>query len=597
MDGDIKDIYSDKSKDYIIEFQQMILEITFEFMNITQENYDERVNHLLESIGLFFEMERTYLFSLNYKNNTMIYSHEWCNDGVDPLVGIDKEIPLDIYPWWLEQLNKNNIIHVEDVNLMPPEASVERKHLRKQGIKSIISVPISVDGQIEAYIDIDSVKFVKTWSAEDIKLIHIMAKILSKGITQINHVNEISFMLNHDLLTSLPNRLLLTTKLEKDIEKTRLNKQPFSLLFINLDGFKRINDTLGYHQGNDLLKQAAERLRSLFKKEDIVYRTDGDQFILYLRDYQNEIELDFIVVQVMDIFTKAFVLRGEEYVITASMGLSEYPIDGEDVELLLENAYTAMHLAKKLGKNQYQRFTEKLRKETYEDLVLTNDLYHAIEKNQLTLYYQPQVDGKTGEILSIEALLRWNHPEFGFVSPFKFIPIAEKTRLILPIGQWVLETACAQLKEWQSQGCQAIKLGVNFSAHQLNHPKLMKKMEEVFKRTAIDPKYLEIEITESVAIDYALQVQENLERIKDLGISLSIDDYGQEYSSMRRLKEDSIDALKIDMSYIQGIGINPKDEIIVKSILLLAHDLGLETVAEGVETKEQVNFLNKTSCD
>lgn len=317
---------------------------------------------------------------------------------------------------------------------------------------------------------------------------------------------------------------------------------------------------------------------------------------MYLSDYQDEEELDFIVAQVIDAFRKTFVLRGEEYVMTASLGLSQYPSDGADVEVLLENAYTAMHHAKSLGKNNYQKFTEKLRKETYEELVLTNDLYYAIERNQMSLRYQPQVDGETGEIPSIETLLRWEHPEFGFVSPFKFIPLAEKTQLILPIGSWVLETACRQLKEWQEKGFKSIKLAVNFSAHQLNHPKVIKKIKEILERTSIEPHYLEIEITESVAIDSSIQVKDNLERIKNMGISLSIDDYGKEYSSMRRLKEESVDALKVDISFIQGIGINPKDEIIIKSILLLASDLGLETVAEGVETKEQVDFLNKTSC-
>lgn len=597
MSFDMNAIYLDKTKDYLIKFQKMILDITFDFMNIEQENFDERVNALLESIGKFFGADRAYLFTINIEKDNLVYSHKWCATGIKEEIRTIEETSFVKYAWWFDQLEQNSIVHIRDVNSMPEAASQERAELLRQEVKSLISVPITVDGETLAFIGIDTVVIAREWTEEDVELLHIMSNILSRGFSQLNQLAEIKYLADHDTLTGLPNRLLLTKKFERGIQKARREDKSISILFINLDGFKRINDTLGYHKGNDLLKQVSERLLSVFSKGDSVYRTDGDQFILYLGDYQDEEELDFIIAQVINVFRQTFVLRGEEYVMTASLGLSQYPRDGEEVELLLENAYTAMHHAKSLGKNNYQKFTEKLRKETREELILTNDLYYAIERDQMKLYYQPQVDGETGEILSVETLLRWEHPEFGFVPPFKFIPLAEKTQLILPIGSWVLETACKQLKEWQEKGFNSIKLAINFSAHQLNHPNVIKKIEEILERTLIDPQNLEIEITESVAIDSSCQAKHNLERLNKLGISLFIDDYGKEYSSMRRLKEESIDALKVDMSFIQGIGINPKDEIITKSILLLASDLGLKTVAEGVETKEQVDFLNKTSCD
>lgn len=271
-------------------------------------------------------------------------------------------------------------------------------------------------------------------------------------------------------------------------------------------------------------------------------------------------------------------------------------MDGEDIQTLIRNADMAMYKAKSLGKNQYVICSEQLKLKTAEEISLTNDLYYAIDRGEMLLHYQPQVKGATGEIIGVETLLRWNHPEHGLVPPLKFIPVAEKTRLILPIGYWVLRTACEQWVEWYNKGFKPIKMAVNFSGHQLNHPDIIQQIVEILSETSMAPEYLEIEITESVAMDHNHKVKERLDKIKEMGISLSIDDYGKEYSSLKRLKESAVNAMKIDMSFVQGIGINPKDEIIVKALVSMATSLGIDTVAEGVETKEQLEFLNQTCC-
>ena len=227
----------------------------------------------------------------------------------------------------------------------------------------------------------------------------------------------------------------------------------------------------------------------------------------------------------------------------------------------------------------------------------TNSLYRAIERNEMMLYYQPQVNGLTGEIIGVEALLRWNHPEHGFVPPSKFIPLAEKTRLILPIGYWVLETACAQCKAWQEKGFKTIRMAVNFSVYQLDNPDIVQQIKDALKHTSLPAQYLEIEITESTVMDHNGRIKQTLENIKNIGVSLSIDDFGKEYSSLNRLKELPIDRVKIDMSFVQGIGMSDKDETITKAIILLASNLGLQTIAEGVETKNQMEFLNQRMCN
>lgn len=586
-----------KAKNYQIKFQKILLDVLFEFMNINEENFDEHVNDLLEKIGSFFNVDRIYLFTINYNNNTITYSHEWCSAGINTEVATIEEIPLDVFPWWIDQLDKNNLVYIEDVNVMPAEAKMEQEQLYRQGVKSLLSVPIKVKGKIEAFIGIDAVRTTKRWTEENIELLYAMAKILSSGMIHINYHKEIDFMAYHDILTALPNRSLLINRVNQGIVNSSFQERLISLMLINLDGFKMINDTLGHDQGDELLKQVSKRLSSLAREKDIVCRLGGDEFILYLNDYKDKNNVDIMASKIIDIFNKPFILRDQEYFITGSVGISQYPIDGEDVETLIKNADMAMHKAKSLGKNQYHKCTSDLKRVTFERISLTNSLYRAIEGNEMMIYYQPKVNGLTGEILGVEALLRWNHPELGFVPPSKFIPLAEKTRLIIPIGNWVLKTVCEQSQKWQEKGFNPIKIAVNFSVYQLNNPNIIELIKDILEESSIQAKYLEVEITESVATDTKGNMKETLEEIKKLGITLSIDDFGKDYSSLSRLKGLPIDKLKIDMSFVQGIGTCYKDEIIVKSVISLASSFGYETIAEGVETKEQVEFLNQHNCD
>ena len=586
-----------KLKDYQIEFQKMVLDISFEFMNIDEESLDGNIEKLLKTIGLFFKVDRTYMFTLNHNNKTMTYSHEWCNEGINPELSTIKGVGFDVFPWWINELKENKLVYLEDVSDMPYEAISEQAQLYRQNVKSLMSVPIEVDGKIHAFIGIDSVFKRKKWTDSDIELLHIMSNILAGGITHINYHKKINFMAYHDSLTGLPNRLLLTDRINQEILRANRGKSLFSVMLINLDGFKMINDTLGHDQGDELLKQISKRLLNIVRKSDTVCRLGGDEFILYINGYKDEESINVIASKILNIFQQAFILKGREYFISASLGISQYPNDGQDVKSLIKNADMAMYTAKTYGKNQYQKCTEELKNIAIETISLTNYLYKAINKNEMILYYQPKIDSLSGKILGVEALLRWKHPELGFIPPFKFIHLAEKTGLILPIGNWVLKTACQQFKEWQNKGFKAMKIAVNFSVHQLNHPYIIKQIKEILDETGMEAEYLEIEITESAAIDIKGNIKETLEKIRSMGISLSIDDFGKEYSSLNRLKELPIDKVKIDMSFVQGIGNCHKDEIIVKTVIFLASEFGYQTIAEGVETKEQVEFLKKYKCD
>ncbi len=599
MKIDLSKMFIDKPQNYLIEFQNRVLDIVFNFMSVDSTSYDKQVDKLLESIGTFFDVDRIYLFTIDDEYQTMTYSHEWCDTGVEPLIDTDAALGLllESYPWWMEQLDRHGLVHVQDVSSMPPEASEEQKRLQKNDVKSIVSVAIKVKNKIVAYIGIDSVESTKKWTEEQIHLIHLMADILAKGIAQMNYAKEVNFLAYHDPLTELPNRVLLIKKLTEEIHIANQENTLIGLLFINVDEFKRINDTLGYLQGNELLKQIAQRIVQIDDQGSIVFRTDGDQFVICIKDYKEEANLDQLASQVVAVFKKPFILRGEQYMITASIGIARYPKDGNEPEELIRNAYMAMNKAKSLGKNQYQKSTLELQETVLETASLTNDLYRAIELDELLLHYQPQICNQTGEIVGVEALLRWHHPKYGFVPPFKFIPLAEESRLIIPIGLWVLETASNQWKLWQEKGYTPVRIAVNFSVHQLSHPRIINQIKKVLETTGIPPYYLEIEITESVAMGANTDMIDVLEEVKTLGVSLSIDDFGKEYSSLSRLKDSPVDRLKVDMSFVQGIGVNKKDEIIVRAIVLLADELDLETIAEGVETEEQLEFLKETACD
>lgn len=585
-----------EEKNNLIAFQKIVIDISFDFMNINQKTFDIKVQNLLEKIGNFFMVDRTYLFLLNLSNETMNYSYEWCNDGITPEIGTIEEVPLHTFSWWLDQLHTNNLVYIENVDHMSEEASVEQEQLHRQGIKSLVSVPILVEGTLQAFIGIDAVKETKKWTHENIELLHSMAKVLSSAINQLKDEKKINYLTAHDQVTGLPNRTLLKASFSKKISHTNRQGEGWSIIFVNIDGFKLMNNTLGYEQGDELLKQISRRLVAVGGKLDSVYHLGGDEFVICLDVYSDKIALESEVSRIFDYFKEPFILKSQEYFITSSMGVARYPADGEDIETLIKHANLAMDYAKNLGKNQYCIFSNELKDKELAILDLTKDLYKAIERKELVLYYQPQMSRSTGKIVGLEVLLRWNHPRWGSISPATFIPLAEKTRLIVPIGKWVLETACRQWKSWEEMGLPPCKMAVNFSVYQLEHPHIIRQIEDILEENFVPPNYLEVEVTESVLAVSNQKSKDLFIQLKKMGVLLSIDDFGKEYSSLSRLKELPVDTVKIDMSFVHDIGKSVKGESIVKAIISLVSDLGLETIAEGVETKEQLEFLTNCMC-
>ncbi|MCL5975478.1 MAG: EAL domain-containing protein, partial [Gammaproteobacteria bacterium] len=406
---------------------------------------------------------------------------------------------------------------------------------------------------------------------------------------------QINFLAYHDVLTSLPNRALLKDRIGQALISAERHQQKLALLYMDLDRFKFINDSLGHAIGDKLLVKVAERLSEQVREEDTICRTGGDEFIILLPDTDAD-GAGHVAEKLVENITTLFEIDGNQLFVTLSIGISIYPDNGEDAESLNKHADTAMYRAKQAGRNQYQFFTTEMHSQIVYKLELEHALRFALNRGELSLVYQPLLDIKQNKITGAEALLRWRHPELGMISPLDFIPIAEETGMINPIGQWILHTAIAQCKQWTEAGHDLV-IAINLSAVQFNNPLLVSMINSILDEYQLAANNLELEITESVAmINIDLTIKQ-LKALAEAGIRLSLDDFGTGYSSLNYLKKFPINKLKIDQSFVFDMLIDEDDEAIVDAVITLARSLGLKTLAEGVETPEHLQALKNKGCD
>ena len=419
-----------------------------------------------------------------------------------------------------------------------------------------------------------------------------------QDITARKHAEaRLVYLANYDTLTDLPNRVLLGQRLAKAIDEAEHNERLLAVLFIDLDRFKVINDTLGHDSGDELLKVVAQRLSEAVRPGDTVARYGGDEFVLVLANVAHIDDVTRVVNKILGRLSPAITIGGRELFVTPSIGITLYPFDDRTGDELLRNADAAMFHAKEQGGNSFRFYTAELNARAERRLTLETSLRHALDRGEFLLHYQPQVDLLSGEILGAEALIRWQHPDWGLVSPAEFIPLAEETGLILPIGEWVLAEACAQARAWHDAGHAALRIAVNLSGRQLSQKDLPEIVASVLKRCAVARGTLELEITESLLMQDLEQTADTLDALVRLGVTVSMDDFGTGYSSLSYLKRLPIDVLKIDQSFVRDINADPDDAAIVQAIIAMAHSLGIKVIAEGVETAEQFAFLRQYRCD
>lgn len=435
------------------------------------------------------------------------------------------------------------------------------------------------------------------WTPHDIRLANSVAMHLYLAVTQRRVEAMMRYQASHDALTGLPNRLMFNEQLALALANARQDDEMLGVAFLDLDRFKLINDSLGHAVGDELLQEVARRLRACLRPCDAIARWGGDEFTLVLPHLHSAEDITHIAQRILDRLTSSFYLGDQELYITASLGIALFPYDGADVETLLKNADLAMYQAKQQGKNNYRMYHEGMAVQTLNHLALESDLRKALSRGELLLHYQPQIDLATGAIVGVEALLRWQHPLLGFVSPAQFIPLAEESGIICSIGEWVLQTACQQQRAWQDAGLPPMRMAVNLSAQQFQQSSLATSILQTLEETGIEPQYLELEITESAAMRDVQLTTSTLSRLVDLGVQIAMDDFGTGYSSLSVIKHFPLHTLKIDQSFVRDAPHNSSDVAIANAVAALGRGLGLKVLAEGVETAEQVQFLRAIQCD
>jgi diguanylate cyclase (GGDEF)-like protein len=413
----------------------------------------------------------------------------------------------------------------------------------------------------------------------------------------------------YDSLTGLPNRALFREQLGYALVQAQRHDRILGVLFLDLDNFKRVNDTLGHGAGDALLNQVAQRLSDVLRSGDRVSRMNGgtafpevarmggDEFIVLLTQLEHASDAARVTQRILEALRRPFPLQGREVVVSASIGIALYPADAPDQDTLLMNADTAMYHAKELGRDSYQFYNRSMNATAFERLSLESDLRKAIEREELRLYYQPKIDVCRGCIVGAEALVRWLHPQMGLVSPAQFIPLAEQSGLIKPIGDWVLATACRHSRQWQNAGHPPVPVAVNLSGVNFRDSCLPELVGRVLRESGIRPGQLELEVTESVLMHEVEELTQLLRYLKEIGVRLAIDDFGTGYSSLSYLKRFPLDTLKIDRSFVRDIATSPGDKAITSAIVALARNLGVEVVAEGVETRAQADVLQALGCN
>ncbi|HTF72687.1 MAG TPA: EAL domain-containing protein, partial [Edaphobacter sp.] len=407
---------------------------------------------------------------------------------------------------------------------------------------------------------------------------------------------RIRYMALHDALTGLPNRILLQDRLSQAIALGNRNKEGVAIFMLDLDQFKHINDSLGHHVGDLLLEQVSIRLKLCLRDSDIVARLGGDEFVIALPGVREDQAIEEVIKKLLATLLDPFQIEGHELLVSSSIGICKFPEDGGTPGILLQAADTAMYAAKAHMRGGYRFFTPELNVATQRRLLLMADLHYACALGQFSLNYQPQVSTISGTITAVEALLRWNHPQHGSVSPAEFIPLLEELGLIIEVGKWVLKTACLQAVAWQEEGLPPVRMAVNVSAQQFYRGDLVGAVREALRETQLQPRWLELELTETLTLDDSETTLNIMHELKRLGIGLSLDDFGTGWSSLSYLRQFPLDRLKIDRSFMHDISTEPAAKAVVTSIIDLARNLGLRCVAEGVETKEQLEYLEEKHC-
>ncbi|MBG1260793.1 EAL domain-containing protein [Nostoc commune] len=597
----IRDITEQKQATAELRQRDRLLQAVAEAANylLGEINYETGIDRVLAVVGEAAKADRAYLFQNHPHPATgeivVSLRFEWTHPSVESTYQDWQNQPYQGsgLARWYAVLSSGKSIS----GLTQQFPAAEQEFLIRDGIQSLLLVPLCLEKEFWGYLGLADCTFKRHWSKhEESTLLMMAASII--GARERQQVEEkIRYQALHDMLTGLPNRLLFNELLNKTLPNATRNGESLAVIFLDLDRFKVINDTLGHTLGDQLLQSVAKRLQDSLRGGDTIARWGGDEFTILLPRVNDIEEVTLVSYRILQALEDAFHLQGHELYVTASLGIALLDNNSPDAETLIQHADAALYYAKDKGRNNYQFYSVSLSAKNPELLTLEKSLRYALERKEFTVYYQPRVNIATEEITGMEALLRWQHPEMGLVAPSVFIPLAEESGLIIPIGEWVLRTACIQNKIWQDAGLPPITIAVNLSLKQFRQPKLLEIIAEILEKTALEARFLELEITESIAIENLDFTKTVLENLQQMGVYISIDDFGTGHSSLSRLQLLPIHNLKIDKSFIQDLMHDVKVAHIIKAIVGLGQSLGLKLTAEGVEKEEELEFLRSINCD
>ncbi|MCI5057146.1 MAG: EAL domain-containing protein, partial [Flavobacteriales bacterium] len=543
-----------------------------------EKNIEEKTMSLRHSLSLTrstLESSTDGIVVVNHEGNIIDFNKRFVELWkIPPSVLNTKDYNL-IVEYVLDQIEDSRIYvqKLKKINKNPKEIYLGLINFKDDRVYEQYTQPHTLEGQVIG----------RVWSFRDITTRALLEKKLILQAT-------------HDALTGLPNRILLFDRIQHAIIEAKRNSKIVGILFFDLDRFKLVNDSLSHHAGDRLLKAVAERLKKTLRAEDTIARQGGDEFVVVVKNLKRETEIEKISKKILNAFKKPFNIANRKITVGVSAGITFYPNDGKTTDTLLRNADLAMYRSKALGGNQAQLYSPTLNQENLLRLERENELQEALKRKEFFLCYQPQFDVTNNKIMAIEALIRWQHPRHGILLPIDFIPIAEETGLIIPIGEWVLREACRQNKKWQQQGLPSFRIGVNVASQQLKHRDFPELIKNIISESGLKPENLEVEVTENVIISNP-EVISTINEISKLGVKIALDDFGTGNSTLSSLNKVHVDRLKIDRSFIESINISNSDEVIIQAIIDMSRSLNYEVLAEGVETQKQLDFLKKNKCE
>jgi len=579
--------HTKEHKDLLLKSCMYDISEATHFSNELEDLY-KKIHHVLMSL---IDTKNFYIAIADWENNIIHFPYfvdqydkppksKLIEDGLTEYV-LKKGESILVNPEQYDSILKNKQIEIKGRNCV-----------------DWLGVPLKTDaGLTIGVIVVQSYDKTIRFNEEDKRIVQFVSDQIAMAIKRKMDELQIKKQAYYDQLTGLTNKSLFNDRLNQNIYDAERNDSILAVLFVDLDNFKYVNDSMGHNAGDRLIKIVSNRIKDCLRKTDTVARWGGDEFTIMLPDVKDIANVFNLCSRILNKELSNIVIDNQELRITASIGISMYPQDGDNAETLIKNADTAMYKAKEKGKNTYQLYKPKMNQKLINRINNENNLFKAIDKEEFILLYQPQVDLKTNKIIGFESLIRWNSPEKGVLAPYKFIPLAEETNLIVPLGEWIIEKTCIQNKKWHDAGYN-ITSAVNISGKQFMNKNLAKVIKKILDKTALDPKYLELELTETILMDNFKYTVDILTELKDMGVKISIDDFGTGYSSLSYLKRFPIDTLKIDQSFISSLSETKSTSSTIANIVIdLGHRLGMKVIAEGVETEQQLSLLKEYACD